>query len=206
MPAMVLPGQFLERPAVVTAGALTLEGLSHRGERPPPLLLCPPLGEGGGMDAAPIAEMAWAAARAGHASLRFQHRGTGASQGAPDPARAVEDAEAARRHLAETCGLARVAVAGLASGCDTAMALAAAGRGVARLVLVAPPRLAEAAPSVPTLVLLPERAGAAALAAWEALLLAGRGAAEAVPGSDERFLVGLPLLGRRAAEWLAAER
>ena len=39
---MVLRGQFLERPALVRAGEVTLEGLSRRGARAPPLLLCPP--------------------------------------------------------------------------------------------------------------------------------------------------------------------
>ena len=96
----MLPGQVLERPALVDAGEVTLEGLSHRGARAPPLLLCPP--EGSGMEAPALAELAWASARAGHASLRFQHRGVGASQGSPDPARRLDDAEAAFRHLRES--------------------------------------------------------------------------------------------------------
>ncbi len=82
---MVLPGQFLERPALVDAGGLTLDALYHRGAAPPAILLCPPL-DAEGMDAPLLAELAWAAARAGHASLRFQHRGRGGSQGAFDPA------------------------------------------------------------------------------------------------------------------------
>src|SRR5262249_30524607 len=71
---MVLRGQFLERPAVIEVGApgeLVIEGLYHRGERSPPLLICPPREDGAGMDAPPVAELAWAAAQAGHASLRF---------------------------------------------------------------------------------------------------------------------------------------
>jgi hypothetical protein len=41
--------QFLERPALVACGELTLEGLWHRGTRA--LLVCPSPGPGGGMDA-----------------------------------------------------------------------------------------------------------------------------------------------------------
>ena len=111
---MVQPGQYLERPALIEAEGATLEGLFHRGDRPPALLLCPPL-DHEGMDAPLLAEIAWVAARAGHASLRFQHRGRGASQGAFDPARAVDDALAALAHLRETAG-PLLAVAGLRGG------------------------------------------------------------------------------------------
>ncbi len=199
---MVMAGQYLERSALVDAGDATLEGLYHRGRRAPPLLLCPPLAEGGGMDAPPLAEMAWAAARAGHASLRFNHRGCGASQGRPDPARAVEDAEAARRHLAETSRSARVAVAALGSGCATALALARARPEIARLVLVAPATPPTGAIGAAALALLPELSCPGALGAWEEALVPGGGRVEVVPGADALFRVGLPLVGRRAVEWI----
>lgn len=198
----MLAGQFLERPALVDAGGVVLEALYHRGERRPALLVCPPTGPGGGMDAAPIAELAWAAARAGHPSLRFQHRGVGASQGDPDPARIGDDAEAALRHLAETAG-ARVALAALGGGCATALALAAAHPEIERVALIAPP--GPPAPPLPparVLVVLPEeRAGeAAAMAA----ALAARGAVEIVPGADATFRAGLPQLGRVVLAFLTA--
>ncbi|HQR30646.1 MAG TPA: alpha/beta hydrolase, partial [Anaeromyxobacteraceae bacterium] len=107
---MVLPGQYLERPALVAAGDVTLEALYHRGRRPPALLICPSL-DGEGMDAPLLAEVAWAAARAGHASLRFQHRGRGASQGAFDPSTIVDDALAALLHLREAAGPVAAVVA-----------------------------------------------------------------------------------------------
>lgn len=200
---MVLAGQFLERPALVDAGGgLVLEALYHRGARRPALLVCPPTGPGGGMDAAPVAELAWAAARAGHPSLRFQHRGVGASQGEPDPARALEDAEAALAHLAETAG-ARVALAGLAGGCETALALARVHPEIERVALVAPPGpLSLPLPPAAILVVLPEeRAGeVAGLAAP----LAPRGRAEVVPGADALFRAGLPQLGRLVVAHLTA--
>lgn len=199
---MVLAGQFLERPALVDAGGLVLEALYHRGARSPALLVCPPTGPGGGMDAAPVAELAWAAARAGHASLRFQHRGVGASQGEPDPARAVDDAEAALAHLAGTAG-GRVAVAGLAGGCATALALARAHPEIERVALVAPVAPAPApAPSTRVLVVLPEaRAGEAAALAGP---LGGRGAVEVVAGADALFRSGLPQLGRAVMAFVSA--
>ncbi len=201
---MVLAGQYLERPALVAAGDVTLEGLYHRGDRAPPLLLCPPHGAGGGMDAPALAEMAWACARAGHASLRFQHRGVGGSQGAFDPARAIEDAEAALRHLAETAGTPRVAVAGFGAGCETALALALARArpGIARAVLVAPARLPTEVPRAAVLALLPETGAALRTASLEALLFPAGGRVEVVPGADPLFHAGLLLVGRRAVEWI----
>jgi len=198
---MVLAGQFLERPALIDAGDALLEGLFHRGRRRPALLLCPPR-EGGGMDAPVVAELAWAAARAGHPSLRFQHRGQGASQGRPDPARALDDALAAWRHLEETVGGA-VALAGVATGCETALAVARA-RPTAGLVLVAPPRVLAPAPSTgPALVLLPEHGVMTAEAAG---LARGNARVEVIPGADPGFRAGLPHLGRAVAAWLAQVR
>lgn len=209
---MVLPGQYLERPALVEAGGALLEGLFHRGRRRPALLVCPPSGEGG-MDAPPVAELAWAAARAGHASLRFQHRGLGASTGAADAARTLDDALAAFRHLAETVEPAgpprAVAVAGVASGCRTAQGLARACP-VAGAALIAP----LAWPTVeelerfegPLLVVLPERGAPRSVVAGAARLGSGRARVEVIPGADPRFLAGLPLVGRAVASWLASCR
>jgi alpha/beta superfamily hydrolase len=201
---VVLKGQYLERPALVAAGDVTLEGLYHRGDRAPPLLLCPPPGAGGGMDAPALAEMAWACARAGHASLRFHHRGVGGSQGAFDPSRAMEDAEAALRHLAETAGIPRVAVAAFGAGCETALALARARPEIARAVLVAPERLPSEAPRAAVLALLPERGSALRAASLESLLSRAGGRVEVVRGADPLFHAGLPLVGRRAVEWIEA--
>jgi SAM-dependent methyltransferase len=69
--AMVSRGQYLERPALIPLGAEVLEGLWHRGERTPPLLIVPPPPGTGSMDHVVCAELAWAAARAGYPVLRF---------------------------------------------------------------------------------------------------------------------------------------
>ncbi|BDG01605.1 alpha/beta hydrolase [Anaeromyxobacter oryzae] len=200
---MVLDGQYLERPALVDAGGITLEGLYHRGTRRPALLVCPAPGPGGGMDAPAVAELAWAAARAGHPSLRFQHRGVGASTGVPDPGRALDDADAALRHLAETAG-PRLAVAALGAAADTALALAAAHRDVVdRVVLVAPERPPPAiAAGLRVLAIVPE-VGAAAGAAVLAAALGPGGRVEVIEGADPLFRAGLPRLGRAAVEWIS---
>jgi len=198
---VVLRGQYLERPALVACGPLTLEGLFHRGERPPALLCCPPLGAAG-MDAPPLAEVAWACARAGHASLRFQHRGLGASEGAPDPLRAVEDGEAALAHLA-ACAPGPLAVLGLGTGCATAAALARAHPLVRRAVLLGP----EAAGGLEVgacraLALLPEEGARLGLEAVRSLL-SGKGRVEVVERSDALFRAGLTEAARRAVAFLA---
>lgn len=208
---MVLAGQYLERPALIPCGPLVLEGLAHRGARRPTLLACPPTGPGGGMDAPLVAELAWATARAGHASLRFQHRGVAGSQGEPDAATEVEDALAAFDHLAAglpgAAGAAgAVAVAGVGGGAGTAVGVARARR-VAGLALVAPTAWPDLdGLDLPILLVLPER-GALLAPAEAARRLAPRGGrVELVEGADALFRSGLPRAGRAVAAWLAALR
>ena len=40
---MVKKGEYLERPALIDVGGLWIEGLFHRGEDKPGLLVCPPI-------------------------------------------------------------------------------------------------------------------------------------------------------------------
>jgi alpha/beta superfamily hydrolase len=198
---VVLSGQYLERPALIDAEGVTLDGLYHRGTRLPALLICPAPGPGGGMDASPLAELAWAAARAGHPSLRFQHRGVGASQGASDPALTVHDAEAAFRHLAETVG-ARVAVAALGAGAPAALALARAHPGIERVVLIAPDRLPDTSGvGSRILALLPET-GSAVSADELAVAVGPAGRVEVIAGADPAFRAGLGEVGRRTVAWI----
>jgi hypothetical protein len=199
---VVLTGQFLERPALIPCGPLVLEGLAHRGARRPALLICPPLGPGGGMDAPLVAELAWASARAGHPSLRFQHRGVGGSQGAADDRRASEDAVAAFDHLAASVR-GGLAVAGVGAGCATALALCGA-RPLQALLLLAPASLPAAGPrAVPTLVVVPERGGLSPRD-LAARLTAGRARVEVVEGADASFRSGLAAAARAATSWLEA--
>lgn len=197
---MVLPGQYLERPALIPCGDLVLEGLSHRGARRPPLLVCPPTGPGGGMDAPLVAELAWASARAGHASLRFQHRGVGGSQGEPDAGRAAEDALAAFDHLAAGAP-GPIALVGVGGGCGTA-AVVARARSAAALALVAPAGWTDLdGLALPILLVLPEH-GAAAVARQASGRLPAGGRLEVVAGADASFRAGLPQAARAVMAWL----
>ncbi|MGC3999632.1 MAG: alpha/beta hydrolase [Anaeromyxobacter sp.] len=199
---MVLAGQYLERPALIPAGDATLEGLYHRGAQLPALLVIPPPGPGGGMDEAAVAELAWAAARAGHPSLRFQLRGVGASTGSPAPERALEDAEAAHEHLAQTAG-GRIALAAVGGGWRLAFALSRAHPEIDRVVLLAPDVIPDQAPAT-ALALLPERGGPPADAV--AAALGARGRVELIEGADPALLAGLPAAGRKAVAFLASRR
>jgi len=197
---MVLAGQYLERPALIACGELTLDGLYHRGRRAPALLLCPPLAHGD-MDAPPLAELAWAAARAGHASLRFQHRGRGGSGGTPDPARALEDAEAALVHLAASAP-GPLAVCGLWSGCTTALALLRRRPELRGAVLLAPESLSPGpTPEAALLLLLPGEGGA--LGDEEARAALPGAVLERLAGADARLQAGLSAAARRAVAFLA---
>ncbi len=198
---MAPPGRFQERPALVDAGDAILEGFYQRGSGARAVLLCPAL-DAAGMEAAPVVEIAWAAARAGLATLRFQYRGRGASQGVPDPDRAVDDAAAALLHLEESSGV-RAVPAGLGDGCAVAVALAARRPG-GRALLVAPPRVPGIPPGLVARVLLPGEGSAVDPAEVAAVVEPAGGVVEVVDGVDLRLARALPALARRAAAWLAA--
>ncbi|MGC4113663.1 MAG: alpha/beta fold hydrolase [Myxococcales bacterium] len=138
---MVLPGQFLERATLIPCGDLVLEGLWHRGENLPAMLICPPHPlQGLSMDSPVCAELAFACSRRGHATLRFNYRGAGASQGAltGDLQRCVDDAAAALAVLAESVGSRELAVAGYDFGAAVALELAKRVGDLESVVLVAP--------------------------------------------------------------------
>lgn len=122
---MVQRGQFLERPTLIPVADVVMEGMSHRGARRPPLLVIPPQPEqGSGMDHVVCAELVWAAARAGHPTVRFNHRGIGGSQGkSGQGSELLEDAEAALGLALDNASAAQALVAGVLSGAATARAL-----------------------------------------------------------------------------------
>jgi uncharacterized protein len=157
-------GQLLERPVIVPFGAGCLDGIYLRGEQPPPLLVASPHPLlGGSMQNPVVNEIAYAAARRGRASLRFDYQGVGASEGEPsdDPERAASDIKHALDHLLETTGQPLVALAGYSFGAVAALLLAAREPRIDRLLLFAPPRRSLAVPdygavSVPVTVVVGE--------------------------------------------------
>lgn len=226
---MVLPGQYLERPTLVrretAGGAVALDALYHRGTKPPALLVCAPHPLlGGSMDSPVVAEIAWAATRRGHATLRFNYQGVGASGGArhtdahplsgPRPlsalAEEIADASAAAGHLAETVGRGRpagVAAAGYSFGAAVALGLALQLPAIEHLVLVAPPtRLfdfsAVARVDRPLLIVHGSEDPLVdpGLAGW--LSTGARCRVDVLEESDHALTRGLTEVGRRVAQWL----
>ena len=198
-------GQFLERATVIPGGQGVLEGLSHRGTRAPPLLIVPPPPGSGGMDHAVCAELAWAATRGGHPTLRFNFRGVGASPGPPGGrASQVEDMEAALRVLEENAGTVAAAVASVGGSAATLLEFVQTHPGLAGLALVSPSGIeVEELSRVrhPLLVVAGEREHVRR-AALAASVAEAAGTLVVVADTDASFKRNLPEVGRSVARWL----
>ena len=119
---------------------LVLEGVWQSGD-PPGAVVAPPHPlYGGSFDNPVVNEIAHALYRQGSASLRFNWRGVGGSQGKAtgDLGVAERDYRAALELVVENSG-APVTAAGYSFGAATALRLALHDDRVAKLVLVAPP-------------------------------------------------------------------
>lgn len=224
---MVLAGQYLERAVTVTSGALALDALYHRGAVEPPCLLASPHPAlGGSMTAPVIAELAWALTRAGHATLRFDYRGVGASQGRTSHAAGslrigalaeeLEDFFAAADQLRASAASVRapageavpgpLCAVGYSFGAAVVLAAARDPR-ISRVILVAPPStLADFSAlrtlAKPSLVVCAHHDPLCD----RALLQPGpAGALHVLPHSDPSFRRGLTELGKLCAEWLRGE-
>ncbi len=204
---MVQKGQFLERATLVPVGQEVMEGTTHRGTRAPPLLIIPPRpDEGGGMDHVVAAELVWAAASAGFPTLRFNHRGVGASQGRRGKdLELLADAEAAMQVLLENTGAPALAVASLHGGAQVALALQAKHATVGGLCLVAPALVAPdvfARVTSPLLVVQGEVDTRLPRAAVSAAVARAGGDLEVIDDADATFQRNLPQVGRAVAAWL----
>jgi alpha/beta superfamily hydrolase len=225
---MVLTGQFLERSVMVRSGGSMIDALFHRGPRAPACVVAPPHPAMGGSMVAPVvAELAWALTRAGHATLRFDYRGVGASQGkssqlAPEPgqvrapsidatrlAAEVEDLRAACEHLEATASPGvPVCCIGYSFGAAVALQVAGDAR-LSHLILIAPPTAlsdfsALARVEKPTLVVCAHQDALSDVGALRNLLaaLGDRASLEVIPHADHGFRRGLTELGRAVAQWL----
>jgi alpha/beta superfamily hydrolase len=164
------------------------------------------------MDSPVVSELAFACARAGLASLRFNWRGVGGSAGEPSGGAEEADADtrAALLHLAETVPGPLLAC-GYSFGAGSAVRVAASEPRVRGLLLVAPP---PALLDVDALLAFPGRVLLVAgerdtlapprrLSALAAELRSGR--FEAIPDADHFFGAGLGTLARLALAWLGGE-
>ncbi len=119
---------------------LVLEGVWQSGDPPGPVVAPPHPLYGGSFDNPVVNEIAHALYRQGSASLRFNWRGVGGSQGKAtgDLGVAERDYRAALELVVENSG-APVTAAGYSFGAATALRLALHDDRIAKLVLVAPP-------------------------------------------------------------------
>jgi len=167
---------------------------------------------GGSMENAVVSELAFACAKAGLSSLRFNWRGVGASAGTPsgDPQHAAEDYAAALAQLRDTAP-GTLVLCGYSFGAAAAAAqLVEAGRTASRLLLVAPPpqlldleRLRTFRGEV--LLLTGQHDGIAPPAALQGIAEAlGAGKLVVLPHADHFFAAGLAQLSRESEAWLRA--
>jgi len=207
---MVLKGQFLERPTLIPlASGLVLEGLSHRGTQPVSLLVLPPApAEGSGMDHVVGAELAFAVARHGFATLRFNYRGVGGSQGeVQKSAEALfEDALAALELALDNARGQAPVVAAIGASDAVALKLAAqtqlAGVALVNPSLASPADLAPLG-GLPRAVVLAEHDDTVDRSAWAQTLSEDDGALTVVPGASRTYQRNLPLVGKAIARLMA---
>lgn len=201
MIAIAMPGE-----------AWALEGTFIRGEGEEPAggVIAPPHPlYGGSMESPVVTELTWALKQTGHATVRFNWRGVGASGGTASGEAAEADADygAALAYLEETVP-GPIVAAGYSFGAATAIRAARANPRVRRLLLVAPP---------------PALLDGEALAGFRGRMLAIVGDAdsfaplddlralwgederrrlEVIPGADHFFASGLADISRLAKPWL----
>jgi hypothetical protein len=127
-------------PIHVPGDALVLEGVWQKGAGRGAVIAPPHPEYGGSLENPVVSELAYGLCKAGIASLRFNWRGVGASQGvrSGDWAAAEADYGAALEQVATTTGSA-VLASGYSFGAATALRVALRDPRVCELVLIAPP-------------------------------------------------------------------
>ena len=124
----------------VEGEGIVLEGVWQQGEDRAAVIAPPHPELGGSLDNPVTNELAYALYKGGAASLRFNWRGVGASQGeiTDDPEVAEADYRAALEHLLHTVE-GPVIGAGYSFGAVAALRVALGDRRIRELLLVAPP-------------------------------------------------------------------
>lgn len=206
---MVTKGQFLERPTLIPVSGVVCEGLSHRGQKTPALLIVPPTpAEGGSMDHVVAAEVAWAAATRGFPTLRFNFRGVGGSQGErAQGSELVMDAEQALQLVIENTGNDAVVCLAIGSSAHVAVSLAQTHRSVVGLCLVSPidaPTEALSRLHVPVQVVMGALDVRQARVTLAAAVSEAGGSVEIIDDADHVFTRQLPEVGRKVANFLTS--
>jgi len=196
------------------AGAIELEGLvAIPAHATAGAVVCHPHPlYGGDMHNNVVAALTEAFGRAGLATLRFNFRGVGSSDGQHDDGRGeVEDVTAAVTELLSRLDLTHVAVAGYSFGAWVGLKAGAQDARVHKLIGVAPPVASRdfsflAATAKPTLIIAGDRDDHAPLSRLEPLMqsLPEPKALTMVPGADHFFRGLEPAICRAAVAFLTA--
>lgn len=194
----------MEERVVINAAPLELEGVYATGEQSPAaggVVICHPHPQyGGDMYSNVVMALQAAALEAGYASLRFNFRGVGASQGAYEGGVGErEDVRSALSYVRDrlTHETDRIIVSGYSFGAFVGSAAAVSDGGVAACILVSPPvdmmdfGHLKAAP-MKVLFIAGDRDPFCPLASLEAFRkeMAGENSLQAVSGADH-FYFGL---------------
>jgi alpha/beta superfamily hydrolase len=196
-----------ERVRFGTAGGPTLDGMvAHPPGATRGVVVCHPHPlYGGDMDNPVVLVLVHACWDAGLAVLRFDFRGVRRSAGVHSGGVGEQEDVRAALDLLEDRLHETPALAGYSFGAAMAAAVAAAGRPLAGLALVAPPG-AQAIPAAPYPVLVVAGSddhvcSGATLAAWRAALPGG--SVHVIPGGDHFFSGGLDRLRGVLGAWTA---
>ena len=132
----------MERPFEITSGTLRLEGRIGvpKGARGAAVVCHPHPQYGGTMDVPVVFAVASALRRAGLATLRFNFRGVGASEGRyGELVGEIEDAHAAVAALAREAAVPSVVLCGYSFGAIVALRAGVDDPAVERIVAISPP-------------------------------------------------------------------
>lgn len=190
---MILEG---EEPITLVADGLKLEGAIRVPREPMrvAVVLHPHPQFGGDMDNHVVRALCAALAADGAATLRFNFRGTGGSEGAHDRgAGETRDAASALEALRARCSGVPVVLAGYSFGAQVAASVAAAGDDVDALILVSPPLAYATLPQFPAgLRVLAVAGDADPVCPVNALEALPAGSAEVVeiPGAEHGWFEG----------------
>ncbi len=204
----------MEEQVTFTSGDVTLEGLLSLPAPAPPVgvVVCHPHPlRGGDMRNNVVAALVQALQAAGHATLRFNFRGVGASTGAHDDGNAEQaDVKAAVTHLLSRHPFPTVCVAGYSFGSLVGLKAGADDPRVARLIGVALPLATRDAAFLqavtkPKLLISGDRDDYSPVDALHSLLAAAEPPKKLhiVPGADHFFGGREAEVGAAAAAFLA---
>lgn len=205
---------YIERSIIVPMGDAALEGLFVKGDRAPPCVVASPLPRmGGSMDSVVCAEVAYALSQRGHATLRFNYRGVGASSGEVEQELDhLQDLLAAVEHMQQTAAVPWVCLVGYSFGALLCAHLVAQQKVAQRVVLIAPPTamfsmdlVSIVESGVQLSVIMAENDAYSAVSQTQDEVERAGGDCQVIAGADHFFGSGLSLLSKAVVSAVSAK-